>query len=173
MVGLLGVAAPQIYYHYKQVPITVSTTRSFEKPEVVHKSVTKKKVINSKVVVIPTVTPETKEYIDDTFGVDAKIATATLMHESGLVLNKKNYNCHYYNKEGKRYSTSCKTIADREKAWSVDCGIAQINVKGKECPARLLTLAGNMEAAEKIYKTQGLNAWVSYTSGAYKKFLSI
>lgn len=171
VVGLLGVAAPQIYYHYNQVPIVVSTTRTFSKPEIVHKTVTKK-VINRKIVVIPTVTPETKEYIDDAFGKDSKVATATLMHESGLVLDKKGYNCHYYNKEGKRYSTSCKTVADRANAWSVDCGIAQINVKGKVCPARLLTLEGNMEAAKKIYKEQGLNAWVSYTSGAYKKFLS-
>jgi hypothetical protein len=34
-----------------------------------------------------------------------------------------------------------------------------------------MTLEGNMVAVEKIYNEQGLRAWVSYNTGAYKKFL--
>lgn len=125
------------------------------------------RIVKHKVVhyIKPEITPETKACIDDIFGDEAEIATAVLMHESGLRLDAINWNCRY---EGK--SKSCK-IEDRHLAWSVDCGIGQTNVKGKVCPAKLLTLDGNMEQIEKIYKSQGLSAWVSYTSGAYKKFL--
>lgn len=168
LVGLLGVVAPQIYYHASQVPIQAFTPETHEKT-VVKKNI-KKKIINNNVE-IPLVTTETKEFIEDIFDEEAEKATAIFMHESGLVLNRKGWNCHYYRKDGTRYSKSCN-IEDRPLAWSVDCGITQINVKGKTCPAKLLTLEGNMEAARKIYKTQGLGAWVSYTSGAYLKFMN-
>lgn len=108
-------------------------------------------------------TPE--QYIKEIFGANAKIATAVLEHESGMNLTAINYNCKYNGK-----STFCKK-GDEGKAWSVDCGIGQTNVKGKVCPAHLLTLEGNMEKVEQIYKTQGLNAWVSYKNKKYKQFL--
>ena len=112
------------------------------------------------------VKPKTAEqHIQEIFGTKAKIATAVLTHESGLKLDAKGYNCMYNGK-----SKACKK-EDRPKAWSVDCGISQVNVKGKICPPELLTLEGNMEAVEKIYKEQGLNAWVSYKNGKYKKHL--
>ncbi len=118
-----------------------------------------------------------EQHLEKIFGDNAEVALAVLKHESQLKLDAKGWNCHYYKtvivdeKEvQRRYSTSCK-IADRGNAWSVDCGIGQINTKGKVCPARLLTLEGNMEAVEKIYKAQGLNAWVSYKTGRYKKYL--
>lgn len=114
----------------------------------------------------PEVSYETKTYIDNIFGEKSEIALAVLTHESGLRLDAINYNCRYAGK-----SRTCKTIADRKNAWSVDCGIGQTNIKGKVCPAKLLTLKGNMEQVAKIYRTQGLRAWVSYTSGAYKRFL--
>lgn len=112
-----------------------------------------------------------EQYIQQIFGEKAAIALAVFKHESHLNLKQKNYNCRYYTSAGKKYSTSCKTIDDRVDAWSVDCGIAQINVRGKVCPASLLTLKGNMNAVAKKYREEGLEAWVSYTSGAYKKFL--
>jgi len=115
------------------------------------------------------------EHIVEIFGANAKIAKAVLIHESeGMKLDAKNYNCRYTktDKNGKlvTYSTFCQK-EDRSKAWSVDCGVGQINVKGTVCPKSLLTLDGNMKAVEKIYKQQGLDAWVSYKSGAYKQFL--
>ena len=106
------------------------------------------------------------QHLQRIFGDKAEVAKAVLIHESqGLKLDAKNWNCIY---DGK--STFCKK-QDRSKAWSVDCGIAQINVRGQICPAELLTLEGNMKAVEKIYKTQGLNAWVSYKTKAYLKYL--
>ena len=106
-----------------------------------------------------------EDYIKEIFGDKAKIATAVLMHESNMKLNAINYNCRY---DGK--SKSCKK-GDEAKAWSVDCGIAQVNVRGQICPKHLFTLEGNMKAVERIYKEQGLNAWVSYKTGRYKQFL--
>lgn len=130
------------------------------------KRMTQKRVESVK----PVVPIEVEEHIIDIFGDKADIATAVLLHEGGMNLDAKGYNCFYTDKNGKRYSTHCKK-EDRPKAWSVDCGLAQINVKGQTCPSELLTLEGNMKEVERIYKTQGLNAWVSYKSGAYKKFL--
>lgn len=104
-------------------------------------------------------------YIQDIFGSKADIAKAVLTHESGLELNAINYNCRYNGR-----STFCKK-GDESKAWSVDCGIGQINVKGKECPEELMTLEGNMTAVAKVYNEQGLTAWVSFNNKQYKKFL--
>lgn len=176
MVGLIGFVAPKIYYYQEPVPILPITHIALAESVPVKIPV---KVKTNYVQAPIVVTPETKEYIDKIFGEDAAVATAVLKHESGLNLKAKNWNCHYYktitNKDGveeqKRYSTSCKPD-DRENAWSVDCGIAQINVKGKVCPDHLLTLSGNMEQVEKKYKEQGLRAWASYNNGRYKKFLS-
>ena len=106
------------------------------------------------------------EHIVEIFGAKAKIAKAVFMHESGgMKLDAINYNCRY---DGR--STFCRK-GDKDKAWSVDCGLAQINVRGTVCPEHLFTLEGNMEAVAKIYKEQGLRAWVSYNNGSYKKFM--
>ena len=99
------------------------------------------------------------------FSENTEIAIAVLKHESGLKLNAKNWNCIY---DGK--STFCKK-KDRHKAVSMDCGLGQINIKGKVCPKKLMTEKGNLEAIERIYKLQGLNAWVSYKTKAYLKLL--
>ena len=111
----------------------------------------------------PVITLE--QHIQQIFGSKAKVAMAVLKHESNLKLNSINYNCRYNGR-----STFCRK-GDEYKAWSVDCGIAQINTRGQICPKELLTLEGNMKALEKIYKEQGLNAFVSYKTGAYKKYL--
>lgn len=115
-----------------------------------------------------------EEHIGEIFGDKADIALAVLKHESGLNLNAKGWNCIYQKEDEDGniidYSTSCK-VPDRKYAWSVDCGIAQLNFRGTECPAEVMTLEGNMKQVEKIYKTQGLNAWVSYKTGRYKKYL--
>jgi len=99
------------------------------------------------------------------FGSKTKIAYAVFEHESNNNLNAINYNCYYNHR-----STFCKK-GDEKKAWSVDCGVAQVNVKGKTCPLQLLTKEGSIPYIEKIYKEQGLRAWVSYSKGYYKKYL--
>ena len=72
--------------------------------------------------------PTVEQHIQRIFGTQARVATAVLKAESGMKLNAKNYNCFYYRNDGSKYSTSCKKD-DKSKAWSVDCGFAQINVK--------------------------------------------
>jgi hypothetical protein len=111
-------------------------------------------------------TPTFEQEISRIFKDKSNIALAVFEHESnGGDIDAKNYNCRYNGK-----STFCKK-GDEKKAWSVDCGKAQINVKGQVCPPELMTDEGQIKAIERIYKEQGLNAWVSYKSGAYKKFL--
>ena len=169
VVGVLATITPQVYYNYNPVEYAIVTPMEAPiEPIAINKTKTKHKTIKA---VKPTLTPEIKARIEQGFGENSKIITAIFMHESFLKVDSKGYNCHYYNKDGKRYSTSCKTVEDRAKAWSVDCGIAQINISGKTCPKYLLTLEGGITAAEKKYKEQGLLAWSSYKNGSYKKYL--
>ena len=110
--------------------------------------------------------PTFEQEIDRIFGDKSNIAMAVFEHESnGFDTDAINYNCRY---DGR--STFCKK-GDKTKAWSVDCGIAQVNVKGQVCPPALLTKEGSIPYIEKIYKQQGLNAWVSFKNGKYKVFL--
>jgi len=120
-------------------------------------------------IVPPTYEQEVQRIFKD----KANIALAVFKHESSGSETSKNWNCFYYKKVNDkqvRYSTFCKKI-DREKAWSVDCGYFQINVKGKVCPLEYMTRVGSLERVEKIYKQQGLNAWVSYKNKKYLQFM--
>jgi len=125
---------------------------------------------------IPYAQKTFEEQVQETFKDDYQIMMAIFKAEGGIdkngkpKLEAKNYNCFYYNEKGKRYSTYCKK-EDRQKAWSVDCGIAQVNVKGQICPTRLVTIEGNIESAKKIKDEQGFEAWVVYKTGKYKKYL--
>lgn len=96
---------------------------------------------------------------------DEPIMVAVLKAESGLKADAKGWNC--------RYGTSSKACSpeDRHRAWSVDCGLAQLNVSGKECPAELLDVDHSLKVARKMYDQRGLSPWVAWKSGAFKKFL--
>ena len=101
---------------------------------------------------------------------DNKLATtlsAIAVAESGLIPTAKNWNCKY----GKEYM-SCKK-EDRYLAFSVDCGILQLNFKGLHCPEWTYDMHENIKGGLKIYKEQGLNAWVVYKKGTYKQHLSL
>ena len=114
----------------------------------------------------PIIKPTLDDRLVQIFGDKAEIAKAVFMHESGgMKLDAVNYNCIYNGK-----STFCKK-GDRAKAWSVDCGAFQLNVRGQICPKEYLTIEGSIPKVAEIYRTQGLRAWVSYKSGAYNKFL--
>ena len=111
------------------------------------------------------VQPSFEQEITRIFGSKAEIALAVFEHESNNDIDSINYNCRY---DG--ISTFCKK-GDEKKAWSVDCGVDQINVRGQVCPPQLLTEMGSIPYIEKIYKEQGLKAWVSYNNKKYKDFL--
>lgn len=111
------------------------------------------------------------ELIEHYFPQNADLMTAIFKAESGLNENAVGYNCHYYKENGTRYSKACNK-EDRYRAWSVDCGITQINTKGSSCPEELLDPANNIFTARKKYEAEGLKAWVVYKTGGYKKYLS-
>ena len=114
----------------------------------------------------PRVAPYTaSQHISRIFGDQAPLMTAIFKAESGLNPQAKGYNCFY---EGK--SKACK-IEDRPNAWSVDCGISQINTRGTICPAKLLDVEYNLLQAKKKLDTEGLGAWVVYTQGKHLKYL--
>lgn len=69
-----------------------------------------------------------------------------------------NYNCKY-EKDGKTTYTSCPA-QDFDKAWSVDCGVAQINVAGQSCPESLFDFQTNIDVALEKYESRGnFSAW--------------
>lgn len=94
-----------------------------------------------------------------------EMALAVAKAESRLNPNAKNYNCRY---DG--VSTFCKK-GDEINAWSVDCGVFQINTKGLSCPDSLLDFQKNIEHARKMYNDRGWNPWVAYSGEHYKKYM--
>ena len=104
--------------------------------------------------------------IFEAFPEDPLTALAIFKAESGLDPTAKGYNCRYNG-----ISQACKK-GDEGKAWSVDCGIAQINVIGSECPADLFNEEENLKVAKKMYETRGFSPWVAYNKGLHKKHLT-
>lgn len=105
--------------------------------------------------------------------------------ESGLKTDSQGWNCWYQKADkslltpaqaaeiprNKRISTACKPT-HRESAWSVDCGVYQINVIGKlDCPKELFDVETNISAAQGKFQRQGYGAWSVYKNGSYKKHL--
>lgn len=104
------------------------------------------------------------------FGEDCDVMIAIAKSESGLRSNAQGYNCRYTNAKGKLVSQACKP-GDESKAWSVDCGLWQINVPGaKTCPAELFNPEVNIARANgKLQSKLGLGHWVNYKNGHYKQ----
>lgn len=114
---------------------------------------------------------ELEKLIKETFGKDGNTMIAVSVAESMMYQDKAmNYNCEYVRENGTKYSTSCKK-KDRHLAWSVDCGIFQINTRGQICPEYLFNEKANIKKAKEIYDQQGLRAWVAWKNGSYKKYL--
>lgn len=106
-----------------------------------------------------------EDKIRKAFPGEEKIALAVAKSESGLDPNAKGYNCKY----GER-STSCKP-EDRHKAWSVDCGIFQVNIVSQECPEHLMDPESNIAIAKEMQSKRGWNPWVGFWNGQYKNHL--
>jgi hypothetical protein len=118
-------------------------------------------------------TREVEEYVYNKFGpVEAQIALPVFKAESSLSVSAVGYNCYYWSwSKGRKVSQAC-AAEDRHKAWSVDCGVAQINHRGQECPARLLTLEGSVDQAKRMFDERGWQPWVAYNRGLYRKYLN-
>jgi hypothetical protein len=111
-----------------------------------------------------------EEKIAQVFPENSRLISAVFKAESGHNPTSMNWNCRYKNDQGEMYSKACKP-EDRGKAWSVDCGIAQINTLGQTCPEELFDPEHNLTVAKKMYDARGLNPWMAYLNQSYKKFL--
>lgn len=108
---------------------------------------------------------------------DSKIALAVLKQESSLNPEAKNYNCFYigdtvyeYRAKGSK-SRSCQS-GHEQYAYSVDCGISQINFDGKkQCPDYSFGVDWSLSKMAEIHAERGFGAWVGFTSGAYLAYL--
>lgn len=89
---------------------------------------------------------------------DVGVATAVFKTESGMNERAMNWNCRYNG-----VSKQCRP-EDREKAWSVDCGIAQINVIGKTCPEEMFNPEKNLAKAYEMWRKRGFQPWVTYVN---------
>lgn len=63
-------------------------------------------------------------------------------------------------------------VSPPNKNGTIDRGVWQINSVHGFNPDTLLTLDGNAAAAKQIYDKQGLGAWSTYNSGAYKSHMT-
>lgn len=99
------------------------------------------------------------------FSDDLKTALAVFKHESGLNPNSMGWNCLY---DGA--SKACKP-QDRPKAWSVDCGLAQLNFPGTVCPKEAFDPEWNLQQARAKFERRGWQPWVAYWSDGYRQSL--
>lgn len=102
--------------------------------------------------------PTSPEALIEKYDWDVKVATAIFKTESGMNERAMNWNCRYNG-----VSKQCLP-EDRGNAWSVDCGIAQINVAGKVCPEELFNPEKNIAKAYAMYQQRGFQPWVSYVN---------
>jgi hypothetical protein len=126
-----------------------------------------------KAEVRPTIEEKIKQY----FPRSHKTITAIAHAESHMNVNAKGYNCFYNEDETIVYtskvknshSTSCKK-SHRSFAWSVDCGLLQLNSKGKVCPKE--TIDEHLQRAANLSRIQGTQAWVTYNNNLHIKYLA-
>lgn len=120
-----------------------------------------------------TPTTDIESFICQIFGDVCLEAIAVFKAESGLRADAQGWNCYYYRADGSKYSTACN-VEDRHLAWSVDCGITQMNVVGQTCPSEYFDPHWNIEKAYEwkyLTRNKTFTAWVAYTSGSYKRFI--
>lgn len=115
---------------------------------------------------IAVASPSIEEIIYNYFKDDYEVAKAVFTAESHLNPRAKGYNCRYNGK-----SQACKK-GDENKAWSVDCGIAQHNILGKDCPENLYNPDENIKLAREKYQSRRWQPWSAFKSEAYKKYLA-
>lgn len=160
-------------YGNNTVKITLSVQKRnvdarLEKAEV-HSLTSTAKPKTKMAMVLPS-QEEVAKQVRGAFTEEPEVAVAVFRAESGLRANAQGWNCHYYDSAGVRYSAACK-LQDRENAWSVDCGVAQINTPGNSCPEHLFDVETNLAAAYKKYVARGWQPWVAHNLGRHLAFL--
>lgn len=97
---------------------------------------------------------------------DSITMLAILKTESGLNPKAKGYNCYYNGK-----SQACKT-GDEQNAWSVDCGLAQNNFHGLNCPDYAFDPEWSVKEAYRKYSYRGFQPWTVFNTGKYRNNLA-
>ena len=125
---------------------------------------------------------ETREVIDTTLEIFgprvAPTMLATMVPESGLDPRETGYNCYgwrwsWKKMRNERYGRACE-LSERfgPLNFSVDCGITQINVPGKQvCPPELFDIRTNLLIAKKKYDNGGMRHWVAHRKGKHVEYL--
>lgn len=125
--------------------------------------------------------PIPKKYLFDTQQ-NTRHSIRIICDEEGLSVKEKNLICAVIEAESDFNNNAKRENIENGKVWSTDWGICQINdyyhVKptgGREFTSVEEILENPDEAVRFMiacYKTGNLHLWVSYSSGAYEKFLS-
>jgi len=126
--------------------------------------------------------------IAQTFPENKEVMVAIALEESALNPNAVGYNCYYKlggetidsltknkidlnsiskTKQKGYISTFCRK-EHRDMAWSTDGGIMGIH----KATNNEMSVNVNIQKARKIYDTQGILAWSSYSTGRYKENLN-
>lgn len=108
---------------------------------------------------------EVARKVKGVFTRDPETAVAVFRAESGLRPDAQGWNCYYNG-----ISSACRP-EDRSKAWSTDCGVAQINTPGTICPRELLEVDTNLKRAKQKYTARGWQPWSAWLSGKHLAFL--
>lgn len=107
---------------------------------------------------------------------ECKTALAITEAESHFNPRAMGWNCKYteYDPHSKKTSTVSKACkpSDRGKAWSVDCGLMQINVYGQVCPEEYYDIPFNLKLGVGKYKGRGntWGAWSTFNNGSYLQY---
>lgn len=144
-----------------------STSRQIDKST--NRQVDKSTNLQKMAMVLPS-QEEVAQKVKGVFTEEPEVAVAVFRAESGLRPDAQGWNCYYTNNAGIRYSAACAP-EDRGRAWSTDCGVAQINTPGNTCPEYLLNVEENLRAAKNKYNARGWTPWVAWKIGRHLAFL--
>lgn len=108
---------------------------------------------------------EVAQKVKGIFTEDPETAVAVFRAESGLRPDAQGWNCMYNG-----ISLPCRP-EDRPRAWSTDCGVAQINTPGTTCPEELFEIETNLRKAKAKYESRGWQPWSAWKAGKHLVFL--